>query len=106
MLCSFTAQHNLRSTQRHSRHVDLCPHIHQLQLQSHQKQQAFLSVVPAQEMHIMYPANIIRGYTLTLLYFLISRTKLLKASSTLIRCLAEVSINLHPKCFARSRPSA
>ena len=54
----------------------------------------------------MYPANIIRGYTLTLLYFLISRTKLLKASSTLIRCLAEVSINLHPKCFARSRPSA
>lgn len=41
----------------------------------------------------------------TLLYFLISRTKLVKASSTLIRCLADVSMNLQPKCFARSRPS-
>lgn len=41
----------------------------------------------------------------TLLYFLISRTRLLKASSTLIRCLADVSINLQLKCFAKSRPS-
>jgi len=41
----------------------------------------------------------------TLLYFRISRTRLVKASSTLIRCLAEVSINLQPKCLARSRPS-
>jgi hypothetical protein len=41
----------------------------------------------------------------TLLYLRISRTRLLKASSTLIRCLAEVSMNLHPKCLARSRPS-
>lgn len=42
----------------------------------------------------------------TLLYFLISRTRLVKASSTLMRCLAEVSMNLQPKCLARSRPSA
>lgn len=41
----------------------------------------------------------------TLLYLRISRTRLVKASSTLIRCLAEVSMNLHPKCLARSRPS-
>ena len=41
----------------------------------------------------------------TLLYFRISRTSWLNASSTLIRCLAEVSMNLQPKCFARSRPS-
>ena len=41
----------------------------------------------------------------TLLYFRISRTRLVKASSTLIRCLADVSINLQPKCLARSRPS-
>lgn len=41
----------------------------------------------------------------TLLYFLISRTRLLKASSTLILCFADVSINLHPKCLAKSRPS-
>lgn len=42
---------------------------------------------------------------LTLLYFLISRTRLLNASSTLMRCLADVSMNLQPKCLARSRPS-
>ena len=42
----------------------------------------------------------------TLLYFLISRTRLLKASSTLSRCLAEVSMNLQLKCLAKSRPSA
>ena len=41
----------------------------------------------------------------TLLYLRISRTRLLKASSTLIRCLADVSMNLHPRCLARSRPS-
>ncbi len=41
----------------------------------------------------------------TLLYLRISRTRLMNASSTLIRCLAEVSMNLHPKCLARSRPS-
>lgn len=46
-----------------------------------------------------------RSSNFTLLYFLISRTRLLNASSTLIRCLAEVSINLQPKCLARSRPS-
>ncbi len=40
------------------------------------------------------------------LYLLISRTRLLKASSTLIRCLALVSMKRHPKCFANSRPSA
>ena len=42
---------------------------------------------------------------LTLLYLRISRTKLENASSTLIRCLADVSIKRQPKCFARSRPS-
>ena len=42
----------------------------------------------------------------TLLYLRISRTKLENASSTLILCLAEVSIKRHPECFARSRPSA
>jgi hypothetical protein len=41
----------------------------------------------------------------TLLYRRISRTRVEKASSTLIRCLAEVSINLQLKCLARSRPS-
>ena len=41
----------------------------------------------------------------TLLYLRISRTKLENASSTLMRCLAEVSIKRHPKCLARSRPS-
>ena len=41
----------------------------------------------------------------TLLYRRISRTRLQNASSTLMRCLAEVSRNLAPKCFARSRPS-
>src|SRR6267142_4361007 len=41
----------------------------------------------------------------TLLYLRISRTKLEKASSTLILCLADVSIKRQPKCFARSRPS-
>ena len=41
----------------------------------------------------------------TLLYLLISRTRILKVSSTLCRTLADVSINLQPKCFARSRPS-
>src|SRR5271154_6938812 len=29
----------------------------------------------------------------------------MNASSTLMRCLADVSINLQPKCFARSLPS-
>lgn len=42
----------------------------------------------------------------TLLYFRISRTSWLNASSTLMRFFAEVSMNLQPKCFARSRPSA
>ena len=42
----------------------------------------------------------------TLLNFLISRTRFMNASSTLIRCLADVSMNLQPKCLARSRPSA
>ena len=42
----------------------------------------------------------------TLLYLRISRTRLLKASSTLIRCLADVSTSLHPRSLASSRPSA
>jgi hypothetical protein len=41
----------------------------------------------------------------SLLYLLISRTRFVNASSTLIRCLADVSMNLQPKCLARSRPS-
>jgi hypothetical protein len=41
----------------------------------------------------------------TLLYLRISRTRLWKASSTLMRCLADVSMNRHPKCLASSRPS-
>lgn len=41
----------------------------------------------------------------SLLYLRISRTRLLKASSTFMRCFAEVSMNRHPKCFASSRPS-
>ena len=41
----------------------------------------------------------------TLLYLRISRTRVVNASSTLIRCLADVSMNLQLKCFARSRPS-
>lgn len=47
----------------------------------------------------------IQAVTLTLLNFLISLTSWLNASSTLMRCLAEVSMNLQLKCFARSRPS-
>lgn len=43
---------------------------------------------------------------LTLLYFLISLTRLLKDSSTFNLCFAEVSMNRHPKCFANSLPSA
>lgn len=43
---------------------------------------------------------------LTLLYLRISRTRLLKASSTLSLCFAEVSMNWQPKCLASSRPSA
>ena len=42
----------------------------------------------------------------TLLYFLISRTRLLNASSTLMRCFADVSMNRQPKCLARSLPSS
>lgn len=37
--------------------------------------------------------------------FLISRMRLLKASSTLCRTFADVSISLQPRCLARSRPS-
>ena len=55
--------------------------------------------------HIRHDVRIQRSDKLTLLYFLISRTRLLNASSTLMRCFAEVSINLQPKCLARSRPS-
>lgn len=43
---------------------------------------------------------------LTWLNFLISRTSEVKASSTLIRFLAEVSMYWHPVCAAHSRPSA
>ena len=42
---------------------------------------------------------------MSLLYLLISRTMSKKALSTLTRVLADVSMNLQPKCFARSRPS-
>ena len=46
-----------------------------------------------------------KGMMHALLYLRISRTKVVKASSTLIRCLADVSMNRQLKCFARSRPS-
>ena len=53
--------------------------------------------------HVRHEVNATRIFTL--LHFLISRTRSLNASSTLIRSFAEVSTNSQPKCLARSRPS-
>lgn len=48
------------------------------------------------------PYGPICPYVCSLLYRRISRTRSLKASSTLTRCLAEVSTNGHPNRFATS----
>jgi hypothetical protein len=42
----------------------------------------------------------------TLSYFLILRTTESKAWSTLLGCLVDISMKMHPRCFASSRPSA
>ena len=56
-------------------------------------------------LHVRHDVRTQRSDNFTLSYFLISHTRLLNTSSTLIRCFAEVSINRQPSCLARSRPS-
>jgi len=89
------------------RHLGLCCHKHRVPHYQHQGGPVGLFVAPLRLEQIYVSTKGMDRYVerLTLLYFLISRTRLLKASSTLMRCFADVSMNLHPKCLARSRPS-
>ena len=99
-----TGQHSHHSIQ-HFHHHD-GPFLHSLQGHLHPHEGVALFVDPRKirTFSLVNPPTQVH-VDLTLLYFRISRTRLVKASSTLIRCLAEVSMNLQPKCLARSRPS-
>ena len=111
MKISFTRRHNLRNIlwPLGPAHQDDCTNLRHL---AHLTGQDGQFVVP-KTLGVVEstPKDDMKGHEAeskidrTLLYLRISRTKLEKASSTLIRCLAEVSIKRQPKCLARSRPS-
>jgi len=96
------ALHILSNNLPRHHHADPCYHMNLVYFPHHLSSQAGQFVAPNETNEWLYLSH--EKYDRPCYIFWYSRTRLLKASSTLIRCLADVSMNLHPKCLAKSRP--